>query len=121
MINIKSGFQKVFNWTKKTVYKPVSPLIIEKVSALTRSSLKLPLKCSHIKDCLLDLESTITEVQIPDNEETLKFEAALERKISMISFCLENCVSGISSGEITRHLNDINNLILPFGRKKTRP
>ena len=119
MISIKSGLQKVFNFSKKTVYKPVSPIIIEKVAVLARNSLKLPIKCNNIKECIMNLENKMKEVKLPDNEETLKLEADLERKISMVSFCLENCVSGISSSEITRHINDINNLILPFGRSKT--
>ena len=100
MISIKSGLQKVFNFSKKTVYKPVSPLIIEKIEVLTRNSLKLPIKCNNIKECIMNLENKMNEVKLPDNEETLKLEADLERKISMVSFCLENCVSGISSGTV---------------------
>lgn len=120
MIDIKSGLQKVFNLSKKTVYKPVSPVIIEKVAVLSRDSFRLPSEFCHIRDSLLDLESAMTEVQVPDNEESLRLEAVLDRKIRMVSFCLKNCVCGIRSGEINRHLDDINNLISPLGKKKTR-
>lgn len=111
MIDVKAVFSRILKTKNKKDEKSLSPPVMYKISVLIGLSEKLPSKLEHIQKGLFDLANICSILKIPAGEEACILEASLERKIMMITFCLNNCISGIVSGEINRHLSDAKQLL----------